>query len=316
MSMTMGRKHSHRWQGVKVTGRTLDVDLPEPGDPIIVNCHHADQGLCENCGIDFAKILMDVPYVYDDLEVEIGRLVRRVERGTIRGLKSDESPQQGGGNPHVAAQQRLMTAIMGDGTDAHPGFSDWVDDLPLWEMCDQLRANLSRVLGEERMPTLARDISSAVSRAHKTIDLHRDLFFYGPCPDCGKDLWQVRIQQHDVETKIVCHAVLPASGGGFEKCGYKAHLDEHQKRILDKAEDHLMTVAELVGALDYGGVPVTRDQNNGWIRRRRLLERESFKLRWNEETGEVEKIPEVRYRLGDARVLAAEANARKTKGDH
>ena len=71
-----------------------------------------------------------------------------------------------------------------------------------------------------------------------------------------------------------------------------------------------MTVPELVGALDFGGEPVSRHQINGWIRRSRLLPRQSTKLKWNQDEGRIEEVPDVRYRLGDALELARDAIGR------
>lgn len=308
-----------------------------PGDPIIIKCHHVPppclsprgrptprtcarkhhqhSGICDDCLADFRKVLADVPPMLLDLDAAIAGDVNFVERGQFAGFEADPD-LVGGRNPAVLAQQRLVTAIVGDGTNAHPGFSDWAGPQhPMW-MADTLLSALPLVQDEPRLPQLAQDISQAMSRAHHVIDRPKDLQFYGPCPNCNKELWQERVRD-DEDAMIICHNRKPREDGkGVERCGYKEHLDVHQKRILDKAEDLLMTVTELVGALPMAGEPVSRHQINGWIRRKRLLERQTHKLKWNPETEEVEQIPEVRYRLGDARVLAEEAAERaKRKGE-
>jgi hypothetical protein len=118
--------------------------------------------------------------------------------------------------------------------------------------------HLPRLITEARLPTLAHDISSAAKRAHHVIDMPKDLVYYGPCPDCGRDIVQERIHKDDEETPVQCR---------FPSCNYSTTLDLHHKRILDANLDRQFSITECVSMItNAGGQPVTRDQINGWIR--------------------------------------------------
>lgn len=254
-----------RWQGLKLTGKRLENGDMEPGNPIIITCHgkehEKDQGatLCPGCIDDFAGVLADIPTLFDDLDIALSGEAKFVEHG----FRTGESLSGVGANrnPAIAAQQRLTLALLGDGTNAHPGCSDWFDARNPTQIARHLALYLHQLIGEPRMPTLAHDISSAAARAHHVIDTPKDLVFYGPCPDCGRDITQERIRRDDTTTPVRCR---------FPSCGYNQPLDVHQKRILEANLDRQMTVNECVSAITSAGEVVTRDQINGWIRHKGL----------------------------------------------
>jgi hypothetical protein len=249
-------KTSPRWQGLELTGKRLDNGEMEPGKPLIVNCHqHIEQGLCTDCAEDFARVLADVPWLLDDLDIAIAGEAKFIEHGIIRGSVESLGPSR---HPAVAAHHRLCLAINGDGTAAHPGCLDWFDARDPSLLARTLARFLPRLLTEERLPQLARDISSAAARAHHVIDAPKDLVYYGPCPDCGRDIVQERIHKDDEETPVKCR---------FPSCDYAVTLDLHHKRILSSNVDRQFSITECVSMItNAGGEPVTRDQINGWIR--------------------------------------------------
>lgn len=151
------------------------------------------------------------------------------------------------------------------------------------------------------MPQLARDISQAASRAHKVIDAPTQLFYYGPCPDCGEDILQERVHHTDTDTKIKCR---------YLSCGYNQPVDIHQQTILNGCLDLWMTVKEMVGVFDLGGVTVTRDQINGWIRRGRLTKGPGA-AEWRNGVLVVAEEGAATYRVRDVLPLAQAANEKR-----
>jgi hypothetical protein len=292
--VTHDQKHSPQWQGLTHTGKTNDAGVSIPGRPIIVNCHgHAESGLCPDCAASFELVLADVPRLLDDLDIAIAGESRFVEHG-IRGLGTDSNSS--GHHPAIAAQQRLTLALIGDGTEAHPGVKDWFDPYGPARLAERLLRYLPELRAEPRMPNLARDITQAASRAHHVIDSPTDLCYFGPCPE-GHDIWQERIHRDDTETLVRC------------RCGYTSPLLDHQKRLLTAGEDRWLTVGELVSAITSGGEVVTRDQIKGWIDRDGLAREKRVRPRYV--NGELMTSEVWTYRLGDVRDRAARGDQRR-----
>jgi hypothetical protein len=300
-------KTSPRWQGLAPTGKRLDNGDMEPGEPIVITCsgegHGKDQGatLCPGCLEDFERVLADVPELLDDLDIAIAGEVRFVEHGFRAG--SLEGDGVGASrNPAVAAHQRLCLALSGDDTNAHPGCAGWFDARDPAQLARHLLLYLNRLVGEPRLPVLAHDISSAAKRAHHVIDMPKDLVFYGPCPECGRDITQERIHRDDQETLVQCR---------FLSCGYGKTLDLHYKLILDANEDRWMTVSELVSAITSGGEIVNRNQIYYWERKGGLAREERSRAKWV--GGELVTEEVWCFRLGDVRQRAADAANRNGK---
>jgi len=294
-------KTSPRWQGLHATGKTLDNGDAEPGKPIIITCHgHTETGICAECAADFTRVLADVPGLFEDLDIAIAGEAKFVEHG-FRGGALALGEVGTNRNPAVAAQQRLTLAILGDGTAAHPGCSDWFDSRDPARSARNLSACLPQLLNQNRMPVLAHDISSSAARAHHVIDTPKDLVYYGPCPDCGRDITQERIHKDDTEKKVQCR---------YLTCGYAETLDLHQRRILDSAEDRWMTVTELVSAITSGGEVVTRTQIYNWERSQGLAREMRDRPKWV--NGELVNDQVWCFRLGDVRQRAAAAAHKKS----
>jgi hypothetical protein len=295
-------KHSPCWQGLTHTGKTNDAGRPIPGDPIIINCHsHVDHGICGDCSSELARVLADVPRLLDDLDIAIAGESKFVEHGTRAGrLALGETTS--GRHPAIAAQQRLTLALIGDGTQAHPGVSDWFDNYGPAKIATRLASKLNLVQLEPRMPNLARDISQAASRAHKVIDMPVDLCYYGPCPSCGRDIVQERIHRDDDKTPVACR---------YPSCEYAATLNEHQRKLLTAGEDRWLTVGELVSAITSGGEVVTRHQIRHWIEKEGLPRETRSRPQWVD--GELKSHEVATYRLGDVRELAQRADQKRQR---
>ena len=242
-------------------------------------------------------VLADIPELLDDLDVAIAGQTRFVEHGTIGGLAETGSNS---GHPVIAAQQRLTRALLGDGTDTHPGVTDWFDARDPAQLARLLTRHLPELTTQPRMPTLARDLTSAVSRARRVIDTPIDIAYYGPCPDCGADLVQERIRKDDTKTPVSCR---------FPSCGYSQPLDMHQKRILENSLDRHLSVSECVSMITSAGEPVTRDQLNGWIRHQGLPRQWDERPVWR--GGEVVMVGMWTLKLRDVLDYARRAEEKK-----
>jgi hypothetical protein len=288
------------WKGLAYTGRVDDDGVAIPGNPIRIVCHgHHDQpGLCPVCAADLLLILADTPAILDDLDIAISGDAKFVEHGSIIGQDNDLSS---GENSAIAAHQRITVALVGDGTNLHPGVADWFNRCPVERLADGLAAHIDRLAADPRMPRVADDLSSAVARAHKVIDRPADLMDYGPCPECGRPIRQERIHKHDDETLIVCR---------YPECDYEATMPDHFRRQLDSAEDRWMTLGQIVEAITIGGEVVTRKQIEGWVRHRGLPREQRNVPKW--ENGQlVEGSMVWVYRLGDVRDMAMKAEIRR-----
>jgi hypothetical protein len=297
-------KHSPCWQGLRTTGRVNDAGRPIPGDPITINCHgHGVAGLCADCADALRLVLADVPRLLDDLDIAIAGESRFVEHGVRNGSTDAKAS---GRHPAIAAQQRLTLALIGDGTQTHPGVRDWFDYYGPASLARQLAKCLDQpgtsVRLEPRMPNLARDISAAASRAHHVIDMPTDLCYYGPCPDCGRDIVQERIHRDDDKTPVVCR---------YPSCEYAQPLAEHQRKLLVAGEDRWLTVGELVSAITSGGEVVTRHQIRHWIDKEGLPRETRSRPQWVD--GELKPHEVATYRLGDVRELAQRADQKRQR---
>jgi|SRR5215216_180344 len=254
-------KTSSRWRGLTTTGEALPDGTLKPDKPIIITCTgHTETGICAECAADLTRVLTDIPGLLDDLDIAISGEAKFVEHG-FRGGALALGEVGSNTNPAVAAQQRLTLALFGDGTNAHPGCADWFDAHSPARLAEHLNLYLHRLILESRMPVLAHDISSAAARAHHVIDIPKDLVYYGPCPDCGRDIVQERIHKDDDDTLVKCR---------YLTCGYGQTLDLYHKRVLEASLDRQFSVAECVGMISNAGKLVTRDQINGWIRHKGL----------------------------------------------
>lgn len=245
----------------RTTRRTFPVLTDRPGrwaglveatkKPLIVNCTELAVGLCPRCLEQLGRVLADVPRLFDDLDVAIAGEARFGHRGsTVAG--SDDGEDQDGkgptrGNPLILAQARLREAL----ELAH----DWFDARDPGRLADELAAFLPQLADEPAMRRIAREVSSAASRAHKAIDAPPELQYFGPCPDCGRDIWQKRVRKDDDDTTpIVCVF-----------CGYGATLGRHHQRMLEGIDDRWLTVSEIVEVMAMLDEPVTRDQVYRWL---------------------------------------------------
>ena len=282
------RRPSRQWRGLDDAGKTIRVSCWD---------QHGAVGLCKACFHDFARVLSDVPYLLDDLDVAISGQVEFVDRGQRRDtVQTDDDPHNptAGQNPAVNAHHRLARALN--------GAAQWFDVSNPELLALQLLRHLNRLADDPALRAIARDLTAAATRAHRVIDRPGDLFLYGPCPQCGIPIVQERIHAADQRTLVRCRQA---------DCDYQATIADHNATQLALREDSWLTLTELVGALTSGGVPVTRDQIKGWADREGLPREKRSRARWVH--GHLQHNEVWAYRVGDVRDLAARTEARRAR---
>lgn len=255
-----------------------------------------DRHLCAGCEADLRAVLQDVPALALDLQVALTRQTSFVQHGLHR--RRDEEgedegePVEGSTGPlpwdeaAAKALHHLATALRAGG-HVEPLTTSWVD------LADQALGQLPNLLLDPQVGAWAERLSRAVLHGYRVVDRPPDVWYFGPCPKCGEDIYDER-----TVTDVSCVA-----------CTYSAPLADHQLACLDAGDDRLLTVSELVGAITAAGEAVTRDQINGWIRREGLAREPENRVVWRK--GRLSQESVWVYRLGDVRRLAREAEERR-----
>jgi hypothetical protein len=204
-----------------------------------ITCDHnpTDTFLCSDCAQLFRAILEDIPGLHTDLEVHLTRQNTFLELGTPKEADPEEAS--------IPWNEQASKAIRGLwyalGGRPVPRSREL---LGAWE--DTLR--------RPDAAELAARVSYAAANARAVIDAPRPKVYYGPCPDCKRDLYQERVTE-DTDV-IVCRA-----------CGYHAKRADHLRRELDIMADKEFTLTKLVQTLNDGGEPTSRQEIENLIYR-------------------------------------------------
>lgn len=278
--------------------------------PVEVVCDHEPQDarICGDCLGLLAGVLADVPALLTDLDLARTKTVSFVERGTRAGdAPAEATTPLPWSEAASKADRRLRDALRA--AAAALGLPEG----PAALNARRLSGRLPVLARREDGPEWAARISAAVASAHRAIDRPPSPWYYGPCPQCGRDLYTERVVEpardggqakpDGPESEVRC----PAEG-----CGYRASLSAHRLAQLDAGDDRMLTVGELVGAITSAGESVTRDQINSWIRREGLP-RERRTLPRLTAAGQLTHTEVYVYRLGDVRRLALEAERRRAE---
>lgn len=261
------------------------------GQPEVIRCNHPhpDGHICPACTDAFHQVLGDIPALVEDLEIAITKQTRFLEHGTRKGdtPRPDEAPVVF--NP---AASQALTGL----TDAlaYPGPTERAT----WGPAKASRWMLTAWSYHSRNPKIGdiiEAITRAVAKAHRVIDRPKDMWFYGACPTgCGHDLYDERGIQ-----VVSCR-----------HCDYQATIGDHQRTMLDLAEDRWMTAAELVGAFERWGEPITRQQLSHWTHREGLP-REVRQVPCINRAGQLTVEDVYVYRVGDVRNMIITMEARR-----
>lgn len=244
-------------------------------EPKRIVCDHArppGMTICEDCAAHFAAILTDIPAVLTELNIALTKQAQFAEHGIRkRDPEESETPWDEAASKAI---RRLFAALGGRPAKVAAAL---LDDWPATMRRPDLEQLVSRV-------------SSAVARVHHLIDTPAVMTYYGPCPTCGRDIYQR--DQHDDASVIRCRS-----------CRYEAPRAMHLRRQLESMADKQMTLGGIVRTFNDAGVKVTRQQIENMIYREGLP-REQVELppRWvgqgdDRRLVKAEKV--WMYRIGD-----------------
>ncbi|WP_424183837.1 hypothetical protein ACOBQX_17920 [Actinokineospora sp. G85] len=134
----------------------------------------------------------------------------------------------------------------------------YLDDT-LHEMAAWLRRHPTWVEHHPAGGELVDEITDAVERARRAVDLPPALVFCGPCPDCGADLYA-----HPDRATVGCR-----------ECESRHEVEALRAALLDAARGHLATAAEVSLALPrLLGRTLSANTVRTWARAGKLTRRE------------------------------------------
>jgi hypothetical protein len=126
-------------------------------------------------------------------------------------------------------------------------------------LANYLLDNLNTILTDPAAGVIADEIGYARHVAQRTIDKPTPRVYAGPCEDCGKDLYA-----HPSAAEVECKT---------PDCGAQYPIEARRRWLLGKAEDQLLTAAEMSRALPrLLGKPLTSAMLRGYAHRGRLTQ--------------------------------------------
>lgn len=210
-----------------------------------------DGHLCPSCRDTLRGDLESVPALCADLEVTISRQDRLSDPS---GPRTDERPLPLRLGPMEARR---------DLTDTLFAWSVHVAqrrDIPAPQLHPPVLAEfLIRYLGEIQDDTRAGDIADEIGYcvivARRAVDKPLQHRYVGPCDKCGADLYA------HPHSKVVACPNTP-------ECDAEYNVEDRREWLLQKAEDQLLTAAELSRALpNLLQQPLTASAIRGYARR-------------------------------------------------
>lgn len=208
-----------------------------------------DAALCAACTREVADALARVGWLTGELDVLLAR-------------QSATGVSNGGGSGMAVAPLPYDLRASQSASRLHDVLVRWAGALPLSDVVPPgspaLAALIAASLAELRQLPDAdrahRELTRAVERAERTIDLPPERWFAGPCPDCGQDAY-----------------ALPAAAVVSCGCGWEADAAERRRWLLQEAEDTLANATLIAQALSGLGQPVTGSMIRGYAFRGRLV---------------------------------------------
>lgn len=288
-----GRPRHHHVKQLDYPRRRHGDDAPLAVDwraaPTVIICDHGhsdDVFMCDACAATLRRVVADIPVLMHDLEVAHSRQVSFLDMGT---------PEDA--NPHEAQLEFNMRA-----SNAIAALRRAFDGDPV-QASLRILADWPQVLRRPDLAVFAGKVSAAAKDGHHAIEHPPEMYDYGPCPECGKTIRQERITEGAQDQTVVC--------GECSK--YAASLSDHKRTQLDRLENDMRTVAEILEAMRILGEPskdrpLTRRQLDNMIYRDGLYREEQNRPRFTTDGRLVNDVV-FTYRLRDVRALARRKHA-------
>lgn len=238
---------------------------------------------CDDCGDELARVLGDVPWLAEQLDLTITR----------QRAKTPGSGQSGDGAPFHEKASNILAALRNELAntvrvciDERVRTSAPTDDWPADNLPAMSRWMLWRVDGytrNEGFTETLRTLLRVESNALRAIDREAEKKFLGWCSECNIGA----VYAHGDATEGYC---------AERDCRAEYDTATARAALEDALDDRLCTASEIARLATYLGLPTSRDRVRNlvtqWNRRGRLVAH----------TGD-----EPRYRYGEVRVLLAAA---------
>lgn len=212
--------------------------------------------VCDDCLDGFAKALGDITWLDDELDTTIGK-----QRGaTSGGTPSAEKPLPIN-VPASEARDRLrheLVMLVRFCSEEGVRASDPSDDLPENTIVALSRWLLWRVDGlafNDMAAQFIDDVSAAVQKCQRIIDLPPERSYAGPCPECKRDLYH-----RPAATDVKC----PGCGQTYDVGEVVTWM---QERIKDHMTDRLVTAREGSTLLSRFGLETGQRTIDKWCER-------------------------------------------------
>lgn len=237
--------------------------------------YNGDTAICGPCAGQLARHLADIPWLAAHLTVT---LTRQARTGNGSGRRTgDEQPLPYDQRASDAARHLYLTVVHWAGRYIHDGSTA--------EYARLLSSSLPHLERSDRAADIVTDIADAVQLAEQAIDRPPEQWYAGPCDQCHTDMYA-----DPGATLVTCRGCKSAYG----VTGRRGHL-------LAAAEDTLATATVAARALTSLGQPLTPDRVWKWAERGRIT------------AHGVDPFGRPQYRVGDLRLLLAEAERKTTE---
>jgi hypothetical protein len=182
---------------------------------------------------------------------EVARDLRGVLSTWVRVLWEAYAPRRQVATGRTSVDGRPVTVTELDTLDLD-------DTLP--EMARWLRRHPSWIEDHPAAGELVDEVTDAVERARRAVDLPPARLYCGPCPDCGTDLYA-----RPDRTTVGCR-----------ECEARHEVEALRSALLDAARHQLATAAEIARALPrLLGRDLSANTIRTWARTSKLTQRES-----------------------------------------
>ena len=234
-------------------------------DPCLVDwCDRpvGDGYVCQHCADRLERALGDVPALWEELDVVLTKQAR-----------------------YAAAEFRRGERALPFNPEASE--IGWVLRNTLTTWCRVVAEERGKPLPEDNPPAVARwllnhvtwlrhhragaeaveEITNIVAQVWRAIDRPAGRWFAGPCDQCERDLY----------------AKTGADSVTCRDCDLVYDVGARRTWLLEQANDHLLTAAEMARAVSWLGTePLTADRIRKWAERKRIIARGHAIHRGNE----------------------------------
>lgn len=249
-----------------------------------------DSMLCATETAWLRKDLKNLPMWMGQLQLTYSR---QSQTGTGNGGKAAETPVAF--DPDASRIKDEVANTVGTWIRAFEDLGDMGDlDNTMSAWCGWLLRHINRIRGHEAVGEFCRDMSAAVRKVQRKVDIPPDRLFCGPCDVCGTDLYAP-----SGKDEVVCRRCAEIAGPDAQVNHYD--VQDRRQWLLETARASLGTAQEILTAVPgMFGVTINSGTFKSWVSRDRLVAK-----------GSRGGVP--LYSIDDALTLAAQHVAGNTR---